>query len=72
MSSPNLKPENIYSAELELSQRFSKTVIATASAFTNYVDDLISLESEVGADDSEVLRFRNTADPVGTVGVEFE
>jgi outer membrane receptor protein involved in Fe transport len=72
VSSPNLKPENIYSAEIELSQRFSKTVVATASAFTNYVDDLISLESEVGADDSEVLRFRNTADPVGTAGLEFE
>ncbi len=72
VSSPNLKPENIYSAELELSQRFSKTVTATASAFTNYVNDLISLGSEVGADDADVLRFRNTADPVGTVGVELE
>lgn len=72
VASPNLKPENIYSAELELSQRFSRTVSATASAFTNYVDDLITLKSETAADGSDVLRFRNTAAPVGTMGLELE
>jgi outer membrane receptor protein involved in Fe transport len=72
VASPNLQPENIYSAELELSQRLSRTVTATAAAFTNYVDDLISLQSEATADGGEVLRFRNTGAPVGTMGLELE
>jgi outer membrane receptor protein involved in Fe transport len=72
VSSPQLKPENVHSLELELSQRFSKTVTATAAAFTNYVNDLISLDSELGADGAEVLRFRNSAAPVGTMGLELE
>ncbi|RYZ04069.1 MAG: TonB-dependent receptor [Myxococcales bacterium] len=72
VSSPQLRPENVHSLELELSQRFTKTLIATAAAFTNYVGDLISLESELGADGAEVLRFRNSSAPVGTMGVELE
>jgi outer membrane receptor protein involved in Fe transport len=72
VSSPQLKPENVHSLELELSQRFSRTVTATAAVFTNYVNDLISLESEPDADGAEVLRFKNSAAPVGTMGIELE
>lgn len=67
-SSLDLKPENVYSAEVEFSHRTSRSVVLTAAAFTNYVTDLISLE---GTQDSE-LHFENLGTPVGTLGGELE
>ncbi len=67
-SSLDLKPENVYSAEVEFSHRTSRSVVLTAAAFTNYVTDLISLE---GTQDSE-LHFENLGTPVGTLGGEVE
>jgi hypothetical protein len=43
--SPDLDPELVYSAELEHTHRFSPTVSARASAYTNYVTDLIVRDS---------------------------
>ncbi len=71
--SENLKPENAYSAEIELSQRIGRSITGTASVFSNYVTDLISLEpGPPGPDGEENIRFENTDTPVGTYGVEFE
>lgn len=72
LRSINLQPENMYSSELEYSQRLSPTVTATAAAFANYVDKLISLESVIDANGNDAIRFRNTAAPVGTLGLELE
>jgi outer membrane receptor protein involved in Fe transport len=67
---PQLQPENIYSAELELSQRFENHVVATVAAYANYIADLISLES--ARDGSDDVQFQNTGTPVGTLGAELE
>lgn len=67
-NSLDLKPENVYSAEVEFSHRASRSVVLTAAAFTNYVTDLISLEGDT---DSE-LHFENLSTPVGTLGGELE
>jgi outer membrane receptor protein involved in Fe transport len=73
VSSPNLRPENIYSAELEFSHRASPTVLITASVFANYITNLISLDAGPPADDgSETIQFQNANTPVGTVGAEAE
>jgi outer membrane receptor for ferrienterochelin and colicin len=40
IASPNLKPESIYSGEVEFSHRFSPTVAATVTAYGNVVDGL--------------------------------
>jgi outer membrane receptor protein involved in Fe transport len=67
---PGLEPENIYSAELELSQRFDPSVVVTVAAYANYIADLISLED--AGDGSENVQFQNTGTPVGTLGAELE
>jgi outer membrane receptor protein involved in Fe transport len=72
ISSPNLQPENVYSAELEISQRLSPTVTATVAGFANYVTDLIALESRPDETGAEILRYVNSTGPVGTMGVEVE
>lgn len=73
VTNPDLEPENIYSAELEISQRFGSTVTATASLYANYVTDLISLEdAPPSPDGTENIQFVNTDTPVGTLGAEAE
>ncbi len=68
-----LTPENIYSAEIELSQRLSRTLTATAAVYTNYISDLISLEEAAPSPDgTENVQFQNTDTPVGTLGAELE
>jgi outer membrane receptor protein involved in Fe transport len=69
LNNPELKPENIYSGEIEWSHRISPTVIATAAVYTNYITDLISLQNVPGSDN---IQFQNTATPVGTIGGEVE
>jgi outer membrane receptor protein involved in Fe transport len=68
-NSLDLKPENVYSAEVEFSHRTSRSVVLTAAAFTNYVTDLISLEGGTG---TEEIHFVNLSTPVGTLGGELE
>jgi outer membrane cobalamin receptor len=70
---PDLTPENIYSAELEYSQRLGRNVVATAAAYANYIADLISLEdAPPSADGTENVQFQNRNTPVGTLGGELE
>jgi outer membrane receptor protein involved in Fe transport len=70
LDNPALEPENIYSAELELSQRFDPSVVVTVAAYANYIADLISLED--APDGSENVQFQNTDTPVATLGAELE
>ncbi len=72
VSSPDLLPENVYSGELELSQRLSRTVTATAAAYANYVTDLIALEATPSPEGVDILRYVNAEGPVGTLGFELE
>jgi len=73
LENPDLTPENIYSAELEFSHRLSRTVVATAAVYTNYISDLISLEdAPTSPDGTENVQFQNTNTLVGTLGGELE
>ncbi|HTV19474.1 MAG TPA: TonB-dependent receptor [Polyangiaceae bacterium] len=73
LASPDLTPENIYSLELEFSQRLSSNVVATVAVYTNYISDLISLEDALPSEDgTENVQFQNTNTPVGTLGGELE
>jgi outer membrane receptor for ferrienterochelin and colicin len=73
VSNPLLQPENTYSAEIELSQRLSRTVQATGAVFTNYITDLIAQQT-LPSDASGIssVQYQNTTTPVGTMGAEFE
>ncbi|MGH7437903.1 MAG: TonB-dependent receptor plug domain-containing protein, partial [Polyangiaceae bacterium] len=66
----NLKPEKVTSVELELTHRFTNTVSALVTGFTNYVQDLIVL----GGDGTTASpnQYVNSANPVQTVGAEAE
>lgn len=69
LPSPNLGPENVYSAELEHSHRFSPTVSGTLALFGNYVRDLVL--SEGNGDERAPLRYSNSGVPIATVGAEL-
>jgi outer membrane receptor for ferrienterochelin and colicin len=69
---PDLTPENIYSGEIEFSQRLSRTLVATIAVYANYISDLISLEDAPSQDGAENVQFQNTNTPVGTLGGELE
>jgi outer membrane receptor for ferrienterochelin and colicin len=71
IANANLRPENIYSAEIEWSHRIGPQVIATASAYTNYIRDLISLQ-DVGPAAEGLIQYQNTNTPVATTGAEIE
>jgi outer membrane receptor protein involved in Fe transport len=69
----DLRPENAYTAEVELSQRFSRAVIGTATVYTNYITDLIVLRDlPPNALGAPQYRYENTNVPVGTLGGEIE
>jgi len=73
LPNPALQPENIYSAEVELSQRLTPTLTLTLAAYANYIEDLISLENaDPSPDGTENTQFRNTDTPVGALGAELE
>jgi outer membrane receptor protein involved in Fe transport len=73
LANPDLTPENIYSAEVELSQRLGPSVVATAAVYTNYIADVISLgDASPSADGTENVQFQNADTPVGTLGGELE
>jgi outer membrane receptor protein involved in Fe transport len=73
---PDLRPENLYSVELEWSHHLSELVVATAALYSNYVTDLISLEELPGdGGDGQELTFnqyQNAETPIGTQGAELE
>ena len=68
-----LRPENLYSVEVEYSHRFSPTVVGSASAYANYITDLIALRDLPDATPTAPsYAYQNTAVPVGTLGGELE
>lgn len=69
----DLAPENMYSAEIEYSRRFSGNVIGTAAIYANYIEQLIALRDLPDATPSvPSYAYQNTGVPVGTVGGELE
>ncbi len=64
-----LKPETIYSGEIELTQRFSTTVAASLSGYANYVKDLIRLDDK---GDAGKIAYTNSDRAVLTTGAEVE
>jgi outer membrane receptor protein involved in Fe transport len=72
-SNSNLRAEQLYSAEVELSHHFNSLVSATVAAYMNYATDLISLEElPPNADGLSVIQYQNTDTPIGTQGAEVE
>jgi outer membrane receptor protein involved in Fe transport len=69
VQSPDIGPENIYSAEVEHQHRFSPTVSGTVAVFGNYVKDL--LLSAGGGDESDPLHYVNSDAPIATLGAEL-
>jgi outer membrane receptor protein involved in Fe transport len=71
--SSGLKPENLYSAEIEYSHRFSRNVVGLLSTYANYIENLIALRDLPGATSAvPSYAYNNTTDPVGTFGGEAE
>jgi outer membrane receptor for ferrienterochelin and colicin len=63
-----LSPEQIYSGEIEFTQRLSQTVSGTIAGYTNLVDDLVVLnEVEPG-----VVQYANSPARVLVIGGETE
>ena len=72
-ASGTLKPENLYSLEVEYSHRFSRTVIGTLSTYGNYIENLIALRDLPDATPTNPsYAYGNTTSPVGTFGGEAE
>jgi outer membrane receptor protein involved in Fe transport len=68
-----LQPENMYSAEVEFSQRLSRTVVSTVAVYANYITDLISLQTLPPTPDGiQNIQYQNTNTPVETLGAEVE
>jgi outer membrane receptor protein involved in Fe transport len=68
--SNGLKPETIYSGEIEFSHRVSTTWTAVASTYVNYIRNLVALRQMSGAMGLE--QYQNTDAPVLTFGAEAE
>src|SRR5690606_12039486 len=69
-ASPGLEPEQIYSLEVEHTHRFAPTLNGTASAFGNYVRQLIDIRGSGVPTDP--LHYVNSSSPLLTVGGELE
>jgi outer membrane receptor protein involved in Fe transport len=66
----SLRPESIYSAEIEYLQRFAEDWVAVGSVHGSYVEDLITTVLDpIGPD---VIRYANDPSPVGALGGEVE
>jgi outer membrane receptor protein involved in Fe transport len=77
IASPDLKPESIYSAEIEYSHRFSPTVSASLSSYGTVVDGLILARGEIDPDPVAMtpgvpLYYVNSTALVMTLGGEVE
>jgi outer membrane receptor for ferrienterochelin and colicin len=66
----SLKPEQIYSAEIEYSHRISQTVTGLLAGYTNVVDDLVRLNET--APNSGVVQYSNSPAQVLVLGAEAE
>ncbi len=67
---PDLRPEDVYSAEVEYSHRFSTTTTGLLSVYGNYVRNLIVLRDIDPV--QQISQYTNTQTPVTSVGTELE
>lgn len=69
----DLRPETIYSGELEVSQRFATHWTALVTGYVNYINQLIALRDvrPMGAM-QDVSQYANSEAPILTVGGEAE
>lgn len=69
----NLHAEDLYSAEIEYSHRFTPTVVGLLSTYANYITDLIALRElpESTLADPRYA-YQNSPAPVATLGGELE
>jgi outer membrane receptor for ferrienterochelin and colicin len=73
VSNLRLRPENIYSGEIEFTQQLGPAVSATIAGFANYTTDLIFLQTLPPAPDgTQNIQYQNTSTPVESAGVEAE
>lgn len=70
VASPDLKPENIVSGEVEYSHRFGETVTGTGSVYYNHITGLVVPRGAGTTDDP--LSLTNSNVPVNTLGAEAE
>ena len=68
VANPQLKPEVIYSAEIEYSHRITPTVVATLSGWGNTIHSLI--DAQATSLPSNAAQFVNTPFPVVVVGTD--
>lgn len=66
-----IKPEQVYSGELELTHRFSSAVSGTLATYANYVTDLIELNN-VTVNGNTLNQYGNSNAPVRVLGGEAE
>jgi outer membrane receptor for ferrienterochelin and colicin len=68
-ASPDLRPESIYSGEVEYSHRFSPTTVGTLSGYGNVATNLVVQRDATATD---LIHYENIAAPLFTVGAEAE
>jgi outer membrane receptor protein involved in Fe transport len=69
LANPSLRPESIYSTEIEHSHRFSPTVTATAAVYASYVDRMLDFRGQgTLADPSQAI---NSTAPLAIMGAEL-
>lgn len=66
---PDLEPETVWSGELEMQQRFSRTVSGTLAGYANYLDAVVVDRTP---SESSVLTYENSDAPVLTLGGEAD
>ncbi len=73
IGAPNLTPEQVYSGEVELSHRFTSTLVGTVAGYVNGVTNLIELVDVVDPRDGATKnQYRNSPFPVLVGGAEVE
>jgi outer membrane receptor protein involved in Fe transport len=70
VSSPDLDPETVYSAEIEHTHRFGPTLSGTVSLFGNYVKNLI--DQSGGGTAADPISYVNVGTPLVSLGAEAE
>jgi outer membrane receptor protein involved in Fe transport len=70
--SVGLQPEQIYSAEVEYTHRFTEATSLTLGGFFNYITDLVELNPVAAPDGTEARRYDNAGVAVVNPGAEVE